>query len=148
MCEVKVTPSSSTRLRRRLGWPARAARARRSRGSSSGNIPTILPMPCSRPKPEAEDLVAAAVGEHRAVPAHELVQAAKLGHQLGAGAQVEVVGVAEDGLSAECRDLVRLEALDSRLGADHDEGRRLDDAVRRDEPASAGPATRDQDATR
>ena len=43
----------------------------------------------------AEDLVAAAVGEERAVPAGEAVQAAELGDQRVAGAQHQVVGVGE-----------------------------------------------------
>ena len=43
---------------------------------------------------EREDLEAAAIGEHGAVEAVELVQAAGSLQHAGAGAQVEVVGVA------------------------------------------------------
>ena len=47
---------------------------------------------------QAEDLVAAAVGEHGPFPGAELVQPARLGDQRGAGAQAKVVGVAQDDL--------------------------------------------------
>ena len=50
---------------------------------------------------ELKDLEAAAVGEDRAVPAHEAVQAAQFGDQLVAGPQGEVIGVAEDDLGAD-----------------------------------------------
>ena len=57
---------------------------------------------------QREDLEAAAVGDQRPLPAHELVQAAELGHQLLAGVQqtvaVHVIGQ-EQGL-AECRVVV------------------------------------------
>ena len=45
---------------------------------------------------QAEDLVAAAVGQERPVPAHEAVQAAEGGHEVVARAQHEVVGVGEE----------------------------------------------------
>ncbi len=56
---------------------------------------------------EAEDLVAAAVGQDRAVPADEPVQAAAARDQPVARPQVEVVGVAEDDLGAELLELLR-----------------------------------------
>ena len=49
---------------------------------------------------EAEDLVAAAVGQDRMRPADEAVQAAPPRDQLVAGTQIEVIGVAEDDLRA------------------------------------------------
>ena len=52
---------------------------------------------------EAEDLEAAGVGEDGAVPVHERVQAAGVAHDVGAGAQVEVVGVGEQHLRADAR---------------------------------------------
>ena len=45
---------------------------------------------------EAEHLEAAAVGEHRAVEAVEPVEAAGLAEYLSAGAQIEMVGIAQD----------------------------------------------------
>ena len=47
---------------------------------------------------EAPDLESAAVGEHGAVPAHELLHATRFGNELGAWAQVQVVGVRENDL--------------------------------------------------
>ena len=44
------------------------------------------------------DLVAAAVRENGAFPAHEFMQSARLAEDLGAGAEVEVVSVAQDDL--------------------------------------------------
>ena len=67
---------------------------------------------------EGEYLEAAAIGEHGAVEAVELMQAASLLYHLQAGAQVEVVGVAEDDL---CLDVVlqlgEVHALDGTEGA-------------------------------
>ena len=45
---------------------------------------------------EGEDLEAAGIGEDRAVPILEGVQAAELLHHLHPGAEHQVVGVAED----------------------------------------------------
>ena len=52
---------------------------------------------------QAEDLKAAAVGQNRAVPAHELVQSAQSADQLVAGPQGQMVGVAEHHLGAGLR---------------------------------------------
>ena len=89
---------------------------------------------------EAEDLEAAAVGEDRPVPVHEAVQAAQLGDQLVAGPQGEVIGVAEDDAAPASRELLGRQPLDGGLGADGHEDRRLDDAVRRVQPAPPGGA--------
>jgi len=42
---------------------------------------------------EAEDLKAAGVGQHRAIPAHELMQAAHVPDEIVAGAQIQVIGI-------------------------------------------------------
>ena len=47
---------------------------------------------------EGEDLEAAAVGQDRARPVHEFMEAAELLHLFVAGAEIEVEGVAEDDL--------------------------------------------------
>ena len=78
---------------------------------------------------EAEDLVAAAVGEHRARPADEAVQAAAPGDQVFARAQVQVIGVAEDDPGAGVDQVLLRQCLDRALRADRHEDRRLDDAV-------------------
>ncbi len=49
---------------------------------------------------EREDLETARVGEDRPVPAHEPVQPAELRDQCVAGAEVQVVGIAEQDLGA------------------------------------------------
>ncbi len=78
---------------------------------------------------EAEDLEAARVGEDGAVPVHERVQTAGVAHDVGTGAQVEVVGVGEQHLRADVVQLRRGDALDGRAGADRHEDRRLDGTV-------------------
>jgi hypothetical protein len=49
---------------------------------------------------EREDLEASAIGEHGAGPADEFVQASESGDEVMAGAEVEMVGVAQDDLRA------------------------------------------------
>src|SRR6266571_8832571 len=53
-----------------------------------------------QPEAEAEDLVAAAVGYQRAVPAHEAVQSAQLGDDLSARSEEKVVSIGKDDLRA------------------------------------------------
>ena len=73
---------------------------------------------------QREHLEAAGVGQDRPVPGHELVQPAELGDQVGAGAEVQVVGVGEDDLRAEGAQLGRIDALDRRLRPNrHERGR-------------------------
>ena len=86
---------------------------------------------------EAEDLEASGVGEDRPVPLHEPVEAAVRGDDLGARAEVQVIGVAEDDLRAELPQLARLDGLDRRLGADGHEAGRLDHPVGRHETSGA-----------
>ena len=50
---------------------------------------------------QAEDLIAAAVGQDRAVPADEAVQAAGAGDQLVARPADKMIGIAEDDLGTE-----------------------------------------------
>ena len=50
---------------------------------------------------KGKHLKSAAVGQDRAVPAHELVEAAHLPHHIVAGAKVQVVGVGKLDLAAE-----------------------------------------------
>ena len=49
---------------------------------------------------QAHHLIAAAVGQDRAVPVHEPVQPAEPGNALGTGAEHEVIGVAENDVGA------------------------------------------------
>ena len=54
---------------------------------------------------QREHLEPAGVGQDRAAPAHEAVEAAELGDRLVARAEVQVVGVAEHDLRAERLEL-------------------------------------------
>ena len=92
---------------------------------------------------EAEDLEAAGIGEDGAGPGHESVQAAELADQFVAGAEEQVVGVAEDDAGVEVFPEVALgEAFDGGLGADgHEDGRR-DVAVFGVQNAGAGAGFR------
>jgi hypothetical protein len=87
--------------------------------------------------PEREDLEAARVGHDRAVPPHEAVDAAVGRHPLGAGPEVEVVGVGEEHLGAALGHPLRIDALDGGLRPHPDEGGRLDGAVGGAEAAAA-----------
>ncbi len=73
---------------------------------------------------QREDLEAARIREYRFVPVHEFVQAAVLSHDLGTRPQHEVKSVAENDLSAVCRNLLRRDALDGPVRAYRHEGRR------------------------
>ncbi len=89
---------------------------------------------------EGEDLEAPGVGEHRALPAREGVEAAEGADHRVAGAQVEMEGVAEDHAAAGGGDFIDREPFDGAMRSDRHEGRRLDDPVRRGEAAGAGGA--------
>jgi hypothetical protein len=89
---------------------------------------------------EAHHLVAAAVGEDRAVPVHEAVQPAEPRDALGAGAEHQVVGVAEDHVGPAGADVLRLHRLDGGGGADRHERRRADLAAAHADRAGAGGA--------
>ena len=86
---------------------------------------------------EAEDLEPAAVRQDRAVPVHELVQAAGLADEIHARPQEEVVRVRQDDACAEIAQLVRRDALDGCLRADRHEDWCRETAVRRMDDARA-----------
>ena len=65
------------------------------------------------------------------------MEAARVRHHVHAGAQVEVVGVAEDDLRAVLLQVTRFERLDGTLGAHRHEDGGLDGTVRRPEDARA-----------
>ena len=67
---------------------------------------------------QGKHLKAAAVRENGPVPIHEGVQAARLFHQLVAGAHVKVVGVGQNNLRARFFEIARKDALYGRLRAD------------------------------
>ncbi len=80
---------------------------------------------------EAHDLEAARVGEDRAAPAHEGVQAAEARDALGAGPQHQVVGVAEHDVRPGRRAPASgpIHRLHRAGGADRHEGGRANDAA-------------------
>ena len=86
---------------------------------------------------ERPDLEAAAVGEDRARPAFEAVQAAEAGEHVEPGAQPQVEGVAEEDLRAHRLEGIRPHAFDAAVGADRHEDRRLDAAVAEQHAAAA-----------
>ena len=90
------------------------------------------------PQPlEREDLEAAGVGEHRAVPGGEAVQAAHVADHRLAGPEVQMVGVAEDDLRAGAAHVGGAQAADDAVGADRHERGGLDLAVGEGERAGA-----------
>ncbi len=87
---------------------------------------------------EAEDLISAGVGEHRAVPAHPVLQATHLRHQLPTRAQQQVIGIGEDDLGPKLAQLLRPKALHRGLRAHGHEGGRVKRAMRRGHPPDSG----------
>ena len=88
---------------------------------------------------EREDLEAARVGEQGARPAHEAVQAAHAANGLVAGAQIQVIGIAEDDFRAEGFEHVLRNGFDCSLGADGHEDGCFDGLMGEDE--TGAPAT-------
>ena len=86
-------------------------------------------------------LESAAVGQDRAVPAHEFMETAHLPHHIIAGAQMQMVGVGKLDLTAEILQIKGAHAaFDGRLRADVHKDRRLHfPAVRA--PEFAAPRT-------
>ena len=85
-----------------------------------GNVAQLL---------EAPDLESAAVGEHRAVPAHELLHATHLGHEFRARAQVEVIRVRQNDLRLHFTQITRRKSLHACKSAHRHKNRRFDDAM-------------------
>ena len=88
-----------------------------------------------RPVGEAEDLKAAAVGEDRAVPAHDRVQPAEGGDRVRPRAEQQMIRVGEDHLRAGFAQAAGVDALHRGLRADRHERRHVDGAMRRGEAA-------------
>ena len=86
---------------------------------------------------ERENLKAAGVGEQGARPTDEFVQAAHAADGLVAGAQVEVIGVAENDLGAERFQRVLRDGFDRSLRADGHEDRGFDGLMRKTETSAA-----------
>ena len=80
---------------------------------------------------QAEYLKAARIGENRARPGHELVQAAHPANQFVPGAQIKMVGIREDDLRVEFFEVALGLALYGRRRAHRHERRSFDHAMRR-----------------
>ena len=99
---------------------------------------------------EREDLEPAGVGEHRARPAHEAVDAPQAAQDLRAGPQQEVIGVGEQHLRPRIEERLRQLRLHRGLRAHRHEDRSQDLAVEgaEDSGARARPASgRDRSKT-
>ena len=86
---------------------------------------------------EAEDLVAAGVGDDGMRPGHEFMEAAQFANQSGAGAKIQMVGVGEDDLRAEGFEGFLREAFNRAERTNGHERGRVDDAVWSFEAAEA-----------
>ena len=86
---------------------------------------------------EAEDLEAAGIGQDGAAPSHEAMESAEVAHDVGAGTQQEMIGIAEHDLRAGGLEVLGRERLDGGLRADGHEDGRVHDAVARGELAAA-----------
>jgi hypothetical protein len=94
---------------------------------------------------EGEDLKAARIGEHGARPLHELMQAAHITDKFVAGAQIEMIGVAQDQRSIDVFEMLGRKRLDRGLRADRREDRREQIAMRSGEEAGAGTVVSGRD---
>ena len=92
-----------------------------------------------------EDLEAARIGEQGARPTDELVQAAHAADGLVAGAEIKVIGVAENDLSAKRFERLLRDSFNRSLRADRHEDGGFDGLVRQNQTraASAGGARLD-----
>jgi hypothetical protein len=79
---------------------------------------------------EREHLKPAAVGKRRPMPVHERAESARLLDDVWARLQIQVIRVCQDSLRAKFFHGFRHHGLDGGLGADSDERRRVDVAVR------------------
>ena len=85
---------------------------------------------------KGEDLKAAGVSEESARPTHELVKAAHAANGFVAGAEIEVISVAEDDFCAERFERVLRDGFDGALRADGHKDRGFDGLMRQDETAA------------
>jgi len=87
---------------------------------------------------QAVNLETAAVGQNGLGPGDEGMQPAHRPDGFGSGAEEQVVGITEDQVGSEGRDLVMGQALDRALAGDGGESRRRDVSVGRPDYSSPG----------
>ena len=85
---------------------------------------------------QAENLIAAGIGENRIAPGHEGMEAAELANQLVARTQIKVIGIGENDARAQFFERVLRKSLDRGGSAHRHEDRRFDYAVRRGQLAA------------
>ena len=86
---------------------------------------------------QRENLKASRVRQHRAIPAHEVMDAADAAEDFRSRSQQQVIGIGQQDLRASLFERLRELPFDRRLGADRHEERREDVAVRG--PKGSGP---------
>lgn len=79
---------------------------------------------------ERHDLKTAGIGQDRAFPAAELMQATQPRHALGTRPQHQVIGIAKDDIGAKFFHLVHIHGLDRASRTDRHEGRCAHHAAR------------------
>jgi hypothetical protein len=79
---------------------------------------------------QAEDLETAAVGENRAIPGHEPVEAAECLDYTSSRSQGQMIGVAENGMGANGPQILRRQRLYGCLRPNRHEDRSLELSVR------------------
>ena len=107
-------------------------------GTVAHRTPPPLDLVGHAPVPHGEDLEPTRVGDDRPLPAHEPVQAAHLGDQLGTRGEQQVKRIPENQLVAERGDVAGLERLDRALGRQWHERRRAHLAVGQVQRAATG----------
>jgi len=85
-----------------------------------------------------ENLKTTRVGEHGTMPLHELVQATHVAYEFVAGAQVEMICVAQHERGIDVLKMFGCESLDCRLCANRREHRRKEVAMRCGEDSRPG----------
>jgi len=89
---------------------------------------------------EAEDLESAGVGQNRAVPRHEAVQAAESADLLYARPQIKVISIAQENLNTEFFEDVLRHGFHGSLCSNGHKDRGFDFPMRRGESAATGRA--------
>src|SRR6185295_12148138 len=87
---------------------------------------------------EAEDLIAAAIGQDRTFPGSERVQAAQLVNGEMPGPQIEVIGIPQNDAGSCLFKAALRESFDASLCADRHEYRRIERTVRSGNAARSG----------
>src|SRR5262249_21366340 len=86
---------------------------------------------------QAENLKTAGVCKQRPLPAHEFVESTQVAHQLVPGAQIEMVGVAENDLRAQLFQHILRNALHRSSSSNRHKYRSLHLTVRCDDASRA-----------